>query len=148
MKIKIKEFTKKPEFIVLGLSLLFTGVISTVVGLGGMLLSLNFWGMFCFAFSVQFVVFFVINTILQKKDEAITTKLINEQLNALSKYVVRLTCSYCDRPNSVPIVLNRENRYKCEFCQQTNGVKMQFISTQITTPLEKIILPVSPETTN
>lgn len=139
---KIKNWFKTPEVLVITLSIVFTGVVSALIGAGGTLLSLNFWGTFFVAFGIQVVIFFIVNTVLQKKDEEINTKLINEQLNALSKYIIRLTCSYCGKPGNVPVVLNRENRFKCEFCQQTNGVKMQFFSTQITTPLEKITVPV------
>jgi len=139
---KIQNWLKKQEVLVLALSTSFTGAVSALIGVGGTLLSFNFWGTFFVAFGVQVIVFFIVNTILQKKDEEVSTKLINDQLNALSKYIIRLTCSYCSKPCNVPIVLNRENRFKCEFCQQTNGVKMQFFSTQITTPLEKITVPV------
>lgn len=139
---KLKNWLKTPEVLVIVLSTSFTGVVSALIGAGGTLLSFNFWGTFFVAFGVQVVIFFIVNTVLQKKDEETTTKLLNEQLNALSKYIIRLTCSYCSKPCNVPIVLNRENRFKCEFCQQTNGVKMQFFSTQLTTPLEKITVPV------
>jgi transposase-like protein len=87
--------------------------------------------------------FFVINTILQKRDTLTEIKLANEQLEALSKHLIKLTCSYCSKPNTLSITLNRENRFKCEFCQQVNGVKMQFFATQITTPIEKVLIPSS-----
>lgn len=137
---KIKQYLGTPEIAVIGLSILITVIISCVLGTAGYLFLRNFWGTFLLSLGVQFVVFFIVNTFLQRKDELETAKIVNDQLETLSKYIVRLTCSYCSKPNNVPIILNRENRFKCEFCQQTNGVKMQFFSTQITTPLEKITL--------
>jgi uncharacterized membrane protein len=141
----IRNIFKRPEYLVLLVSLLFTTLISTGVGIGGLLITGKFWGFFLIAFVLQFIVFAVINTLLQRKDLIETTKLINEQLEATSKYIINLTCSYCQINNSVPIVLNQENRFKCESCNQINGVKMQFFSTQITTPLKKITMPLGEE---
>jgi hypothetical protein len=138
---KIKNFIASPEIVVILLSLCFTLIVSGIIGMGGNILFNNFWGTFFIAFGCQFVLFFVLNTILQKKDEETEAKITTDQLNALSKYVIKLTCAYCSNSNSVPIVLNNENKYKCESCQQVNGVKMQFFSTQITVPLEKVVLP-------
>jgi hypothetical protein len=141
----IRNIFKRPEYLVLLVSLLFTTLISTGVGIGGLLITGKFWGFFLIAFVLQFIVFAVINTLLQRKDLIETTKLINEQLEATSKYIINLTCSYCQISNSVPFVLNQENRFKCESCNQINGVKMQFFSTQITTPLKKITMPLGEE---
>jgi transposase-like protein len=84
----------------------------------------------------------VVNTFLARKDAIVSSKLFTEQLEALSKFSINLTCSYCKTPAVVPIRLDQENRFKCEQCNQVNGVKMQFISTQITVPLEKVMFPV------
>jgi hypothetical protein len=144
-KIKIKLTT--PETLIAILSLCITGCISAIVGTGCKLMFGVFLGPFIIAFGVQFVLFFVVNTILQKRDTLTEIKLANEQLEALSKHLIKLTCSYCSKPNTLSITLNRENRFKCEFCQQMNGVKMQFFATQITTPIEKVLIPTSNETT-
>jgi hypothetical protein len=126
---------------VLFFSLFVTIAVSSFIGVGGMYISNSFLGYFLIAFSVQFIGFFVLNTFLQKNDYHKETELANTQLEALSKYLIKLSCAYCSKPNTTPIVLNRENKFKCEFCQQFNGIKMQFFSTQITTPIERVILP-------
>lgn len=131
-----------PIFITIGLSLLFTVVVSGVVGVGGFLLSGNFWGWFILAFGVQFVAFAIINTLLQRKDTIEGAKIVNEQLEALSKFTIQLVCAYCKQKNAVPITLNQENRFQCGSCNQINAVKMQFFAAQITTPLNKVLLPV------
>ena len=138
---KLKQLNS-PAFVIVGLSLGFTAVVSCVVGVGGYLISGNFLGWFILAFGIQFVLFAVINTFLQRKDTIDGAKILNEQLEALSKFTVQLTCAYCKQPNAVPITLNQENRFQCGSCNQINAVKMQFFAAQITTPLQKVVLPV------
>ena len=134
-----------PAVLIVSLSLAFTAVVSAVVGLGGYLLVGTFWGFFALAFGVQFVLFAVINTYLQRKDTLEGAKVLNEQLEALSKFTVQLACAYCKQANAVPITLNQENRFKCGSCNQVNAVKMQFFAAQVTTPLNKVVLPVGDE---
>jgi hypothetical protein len=131
-----------PTVIVGLFSILFTTIISGVVGLGGYLLTGTFWGFFILAFGVQFILFAIINTFLLRKDTIEGAKVLNEQLENLSKFTIQLTCAYCKQTNAVPIVLNQENRFKCGSCNQVNAVKMQFFAAQITTPLQKVVMPV------
>jgi len=131
-----------PITVIVGVSLLLTTVVSGVVGLGGYLLGGYFWGWFILAFGIQFIIFMVINTFLQRKDTIEGAKIVNEQLEALSKFTVQLTCAYCKQINAVPITLNQENRFQCGSCNQINAVKMQFFAAQITTPLQKVVMPI------
>lgn len=133
---------KKPEFLIVGLSLLITFLISLSIGIGGLLIVNQFWGFFVLSFVLQFVIFAIVNTFLIHKDQTEGTLLINQQLEAVSKHTIGLSCAYCQISNLVPITLNKENRFKCESCNQVNGIKMQFFATQITTPLKKIIFPL------
>ena len=136
------KLPNNPVLVIVGLSLLFTGSVSGVVGLGGYLLGGNFWGWFILAFGIQFISFAIINTILQRKDTIEGAKVLNEQLEALSKFTIQLGCAYCKQTNAVPITLNRENRFQCGSCNQVSAVKMQFFAAQITTPLNKVVMPV------
>ena len=133
---------KKPEFLIISLSLLITTLISLSVGIGGFLIAGQFWGFFLLSFVLQFVIFAIINTFLIRKDQTEGIRLINQQLEAVSKHTLRLSCAYCKTLNLTPIVLNQENKFKCESCNQVNGVKMQFFATQITTPLKKLTFPL------
>lgn len=144
---RLKTFILKPERLVILLSLSFTMLVSFVVGVGGALITGKFWGFFLIAFGIQFIVFAIVNTMLQRKDTIEGVKVINQQLEALSKFTIRLSCAYCQTQNVTPIQLNQENRFKCESCNQVNSIKMQFIAAQITTPLEKIAMPTD-ETVN
>jgi len=136
---KLKEVFTRPETLVLLISLGFTTLVSVLVGTGGYLIANKFWGFFVIAFCIQFIIFAIVNTFLLRKDAIESVALINEQMDKLAKFTVRLTCSYCSQSNVVPIILNQENRFKCDSCNQVNGVKMQFFSTQITTPLSKVL---------
>lgn len=140
--LKLKQLNS-PAILILVLSLLFTALVSTVVGIGSYLITGIFWGVFILSFGIQFVLFAIINTFLQRKDTIEGAKVLNKQLEALSKFIIQLGCSYCKQSNSVPITLNQENRFKCNSCNQVNAVKMQFFAAQITTPLQKVIMPVS-----
>lgn len=139
---KYLQLLKRPEILIVFLSLAFTALVSGVVGVGGYLLTGSFWGYFILAFGVQFVIFAVINTYLQRKDTLEGAKVLNEQLEALSKFTIQLTCAYCKQSNVTLITLNQENRFKCGSCNQVNAVKMQFFAAQITTPLNKVVMPV------
>jgi hypothetical protein len=141
---KLKQLNS-PAALIVGLSLAFTTLVSAVVGLGGYLLVGYFWGFFALAFGVQFVLFAVINTYLQRKDTLEGAKVLNEQLEALSKFTIQLACAYCKVANAVPITLNQENRFQCGSCNQVNAVKMQFFAARVTTPLQKVVLPVGDE---
>jgi len=140
-----KNLLNKPEILVIGISLLFSSLVSSVFGLAGWLILGKFWGFFLMALVLQFVIFAIVNTFLRRKDLIETTKLINEQLEATSKHLINLSCAYCQLTNTIPIVLNEENRFKCESCNQVNSVKMQFFAAQITTPLKKVMIPVGDE---
>jgi hypothetical protein len=139
---KLIQLLKRPELLILAYSLGITILVSAVVGAGGYFLFGSFWGTFVIAFGIQFILFAVINTFLQRKDQIEINKILTEQLNAISKFTIRLNCAYCKTPNTFPITLNEENRFKCESCNQVNAVKMQFFAAQITTPLNKVIMPV------
>lgn len=141
----IRNFFKRLETIVILISLSITIFISGLVGVAGSLLVHNFWGFFILALGVQFVIFAIINTVLQRKDTVEGMKLINQQLEAVAKFTIQLTCAYCQTPNTTPIQLNQENRFKCQSCNQVNGVKMQFVAAQITTPLNKVTIPIGDE---
>jgi hypothetical protein len=143
---KIKTYLKSPAFLTLITSLFLTAIVSSVFGLGSYLIWNSFWGGFWVGTATQVIGFAIINTILFRNDAIKTAQLTNEQLQALSKFSLKLACSYCKKPNVIGIKLHEENRFVCEFCKQVNGVKMQFMTTQITTPLEKVSIPVGEET--
>ncbi len=142
---QLLQLLKSPLFVVVELSLIITVVVACVIATGGYMLTGGFWGWFVLSLGLQFIIFAIIGTFLHRKDNIETAKLINKQLEAISKFVVTLSCAYCKQLTSTPININTENRFKCEYCGQENAVKMQFFTAQITTPLSKILLPGADE---
>jgi len=132
---KVYQLLQSPITKVLGLSVFFTSTVSSLFGTGFYLLNKSFWPAFFIATALQLLFFVLYNTVRQTSDYETISRIETDRLNAEAKYKVKLGCSYCKIANVVPIVLNTENRYKCESCNQINGVKLQFISTQITTPI-------------
>jgi hypothetical protein len=131
---------------VLGISLAITCTISALFGLAGSTIIGTFWGWFWITFLIQIIGFAVVNSFLIQRDNALLQQAELEALDKLSKFSVKLTCSYCQQQNVVPIQLDRKNTFKCEGCNQVNGVSMQFMSTTLTTPVESVKIPV--ENTN
>lgn len=133
---------QKTEILVLSISLGTTLVLSTLFGFAGSAIIGTFWGWFWISFLFQFIGFFLYNSFLIQKERLIQQKFELETLEQLSKFSVRLNCAYCQQPNIAPIQLNQKNTFKCESCNQVNGVFMQFSATTLTTPIESVKIPV------
>ena len=133
---------QKTEILVLSISLGTTLVLSTLFGFAGSAIIGTFWGWFWISFLFQFIGFFLYNSFLIQKERLIQQKFELETLEQLSKFSVRLNCAYCQQPNVTPIQLNQKNTFKCESCNQVNGVFMQFSATTLTTPIESVKIPV------
>lgn len=133
---------KKPEVIVLALSLVATLLVSSLFGLIGPFIVGTFWGWFWIAFLLQIIGFIALNSFLIQKDMGVAELVQAQALDALSKFTIQLTCAYCQQTNIVPIQLNQRNTFKCEGCNQTNAVTMQFAATALTTPIDSVKIPV------
>lgn len=132
----------KLTWIVLFGSISITSLISTLFGFAGQTIVGTFWGWFWISFLVQFVLFVAYNSYLIQKDNIALQSAEIQALEQLSKFAVKLTCAYCQQSNLVPIQLNQRNVFKCDGCNQVNGVSMQFMATTLTTPVESVKIPV------
>lgn len=135
----------KTSFIVLLVSLTLTSLVSTLFGFAGQTIIGTFWGWFWISLLVQFIGFVAYNSYLIQKDDIAMQRAEVETLEQLAKFSVQLSCSYCNQSNVTPIQLNKRNTFKCESCNQVNGVSMQFMATSITTPIQSVKLPLSGE---
>ena len=135
---------KKPEILIIALSLLATCAVSAVFGLAGAAIIGTFWAWFVVSFMVQVVGFLAWNSFLAQKEQFVAQQLEIEALDQLSRFTVSLACAYCQQKNTVPIQLNQKNTFKCGSCNQVNGVFMQFTATTLTTPIESVKLPALP----
>jgi hypothetical protein len=136
---------KKFEYLILVLSLLGTAIISAVFGFAGSSIVGTFWGWFWISFATQIIGFLIWNSYLLQQQSNFNQQTELALLEQISKFAVRLSCAYCKQQNDVPIQLNEKNTFKCDSCNQTNGIYMQFTATTLTTPLESVKLPL-PET--
>ncbi len=132
----------KPLLKILSASIGITCLISTLFGLAGSTIVGTFWGWFWVSMLLMFIGFAVVNSFLIQRDDAILRQTEMEALDKLSKFTIKLSCSYCQQSNAVPIQLNQRNTFKCDSCNQVNGVSMQFMATSITTPVEGVKLPL------
>jgi hypothetical protein len=131
------------ELTIILISVAITLFFSAVIAAAGSLIYGAFWGWFGITFAFQIIGFTIWNSYLLQKDNAIAQQNEVEELRALSNISIKLSCAYCNRPNDIPIQLNRKNTFKCDYCSQVNGVFMQFTSTTLTTPIDSIKLPIN-----
>lgn len=132
---------KKFEITILVISLAITCFVSALFGFAGSSIIGTFWGWFWISLLIQFIGFVSYNSYLIQRDNAIFQQTELEALDKLSKFTVKISCAYCQQANIIPIQLNQRNTFKCESCNQVNGVSMQFMATTITTPLETVKIP-------
>jgi hypothetical protein len=133
---------KKPEILIIGLSLLGTSIISILLALAASTLIGTFWSWFIIIFVLQIVGFSVFNSILIQRQSNFLIATELAELEQLSKFSIKLSCAYCNQPNDCQIQLNQKNSFKCESCNQVNGVYMQFTATTQTTPIQSVTLPL------
>jgi hypothetical protein len=132
----------KNIILLVSISLGTTFLVSSLFGLAGSTIIGTFWGWFCVSLLVQFIVFGIANSYLIQRDYIAIQQQDLEALDKLSKFSIRISCGYCEQANTIPIQLNQKNTFKCESCNQVNGVSMQFMATTLTTPVESVKIPI------
>ena len=132
---------KKTTWIIIASSIGLTCGVSALFGFAGSSIIGAFWGWFWVTLLIQFISFAIINSYLIQRDTQTFQQQEIEALDKLSKFTIKLSCSYCQQSNLVPIQLNQRNTFKCEGCNQVNGVSMQFMATSLTTPVEAVKIP-------
>lgn len=133
---------KSLTLIILVTSIGITCFVSALFGFAGKTVIGTFWGWFWISLLVQFLGFVVVNSFLIQRDNLAQQRAEIDLLDKVSKFSIKLTCAYCQQSNLVPIQLNQRNSFKCESCNQVNGVSMQFMATTLTSPVESVTIPV------
>ena len=136
----------KTTLLVLAISLSITTVISTLFGFAGSAIIGTFWAWFWVSLLIQVIGFAVVNSFLIQRDNALAQVAEIEALDRYTKFTVKLNCAYCQQPNTTPIQLDIKNTFKCESCNQINGVSMQFLATTLTSPIESVKIPIDDST--
>lgn len=122
-------------------SVAITSGISALFGLAGSTIVGTFWSWFWISLLVQFLGFIAYNSFLIQRDNIALQEAEVEALKQIAKISVKLGCAYCQRSNVSLIQINRKNTFKCEGCNQVNGISMNFVATTITTPIESVKIP-------
>lgn len=128
---KIKAF-----MIVAGTSILFSAVVSGIVGLCFWLANMGFWA----AFGITFIIQVFIGGLINKyQDRKIITTLANIEaqnnlINSLQQTM--LNCAYCQTPNQVDIFIGKENTFKCASCNEINKIELTFSTMRITSAIQ------------
>ncbi len=133
---------KKPEIVIVVLSLLGTSTFSALLALAASTLIGSFWSWFTITFVLQIIGFSVWNSLLIQRQNNFLRQAELAELEQFSKFSIKISCAYCSQPNDCQIQLNQKNSFKCQSCNQVNGVYMQFTATTQTTPIESVTLPL------
>lgn len=132
----------KQTLIIVGISIGLTALFSTLFGFAGSAIVGTFWGWFWVTMLIQIIGFLSINSYLLQRDSIQLQQAETEALEQLSKFTIKVSCAYCQQYNITPIQLNQRNTFKCESCNQVNGISMQFMATTLTSPIESVKIPI------
>jgi hypothetical protein len=133
---------KKTEILVLLISIGLTAVVSAIIAVAGSSLVGTFQSWFWLSFMIQVIFFVAWNSYLIQKNKFLQIQEEKIHLDAISKFTTNISCAYCSNKQTVPLFLDQKNTFKCDSCGQTNGIFMQFTATTLTTPIEKVRVPI------
>ena len=126
-------------------SLALTSIVSSLISLGLMPWTKDFKSVFFIATALQFIIFFIVNSFLQRREVKETLILQKEQeayereLESRDiKIRTSLMCAYCKTPDNIIVNLSKSENYTCEYCKQENRIKVQIIPTQVVKPVQNI----------
>ncbi|MBP01547.1 MAG: hypothetical protein CMM25_01885 [Rhodospirillaceae bacterium] len=116
-------------------SLLITGAVSGIVGTTFWSLDQGFLKPFVLSIILQFIGFWIFNTISQRIFSIKERQLENERIAEFSKQGVEVDCAYCKTTNLVPVRFDVDNDFECINCGKPNAIYIGVTVTQKTTPL-------------
>lgn len=126
LKIKIPWAFIKSTFIV--------SIISFLGSLGIKSLGGNFWASFVLFFTIQYILFSFIGTIVKNY---FIQKSLQKELDALEPLSTILDCAYCNTSNVMTFLPDQNERaeFICSSCSKRNLVNIQFVVARITEPV-------------
>ena len=137
-KLNMLKFLKNPYFHLACYSLALTSLVSASVALGLYHWFPFFLEIFLITSALQFIVFFVVNTVLQRRDYVREQEFLTREAGKEIFVNSKLACAYCKQTSEVKVSFMRENTFMCDFCKLENGVKIQLLSTQTIKPVENV----------
>lgn len=113
-----------------------TLAISTIVSFALLIANVCFWTSFIVATISQFIIFFIVGSVLEFINE-IKLKEINAiRLTEYSKQSLEIECPCFKKHKQViPVSLSSPNSYKCNECNKTNNVYLTAESVHVTEPI-------------
>jgi hypothetical protein len=107
---------------------------STIASLGILSLGGNFWASFALFFSLQYILFSFVGTVIKNY---MFNKTLQKELDALEPLSTLLNCAYCSTPNVMTFLPDQNERaeFTCTSCNKRNLVNIQFVVARITEPV-------------
>ena len=89
------------------------------------------------AIIAQFLISYLASSRYERQSKEDADNIINGVLEGASelKVPITLSCAYCNVINRVPLSLLEDNLFKCNSCNQSNKVYIQYSTVRITTPI-------------
>jgi hypothetical protein len=116
-------------------SILITFSVSGVGALIGWSIDYNPIKIFILFTSIQFIGFWILNTVTGHLRQVKMTKLENERIAEYTKQSVQAECAYCKTMNLIPLRMDIDNDFNCTNCNKPNAVYIGVTVTQKTNPV-------------
>jgi len=123
---------------------LIKSVLTTIAVSSGIALILlplvnNFWAVFAVAAITQFVVFYIVGSVIDFLAEIKLKQIEAFKLAEYSKQGIEVECP-CHRKirEFVPVTLNQKNSYKCNECGKNNSILIHAETAYLTEPISQL----------
>lgn len=138
MKINFKESLMTAKLIVIAYATIITLLVSMVGALPSLFWGFSICNYLAWVFIITAVQLFIgklWNYFIDRNHILEMEKIQTASLVADAIQYIQLACAYCGTNNMVKILLAEENSFKCEACEQINGVVVHTTCTRKTNPI-------------
>jgi len=113
-------------------SILITFCVSGLLAIIGYFTGGNPIQWFGISFVLQYIIFFIVNTVTKAVAQMHINRLEIQRLNAIDENRVRIKCAVCEEPNDVVVKIGQTNEFRCERCKSLNNVSVAINNFQKT----------------
>ena len=125
------------------LSIVKTIVVATTFGGALTFFDVPFIQAFISAICVQFIFFFIWNTVSSNLFQSRIEQEETERIKAYAQQGVDADCAYCAKPNFIPVRFDEKNEFECQHCDKTTSVYINITTAQVTDILDRDSLSVT-----
>lgn len=117
-------------------SLLITLAVSSLLGLILLIFKINFWATFAFATITQYIIFFIVGSVVEYIGQLKLRELEVTQIKELAKQQIEVECP-CDKKikEYVNITLGERNTYRCTECSKVNAIYINATTAATNIPI-------------